>query len=135
MIAGTRENGSPCPTPLVAGKVGAERSPVFDNVGGVSLEIEPSISKRGRKTSMRDKLSGELGVEGVVGLVVIVADHGRIQTMEEGMFQVTLRIPGCFHGLSACNATAATAEVRMSDGGKPRLHHVEPRARLDAVHG
>ena len=104
----------------------------FNGPDRVGMEVIPGVSQVFGHASIDHHVMGKTWVEGVKEFIIVIRDHGRVEFMEDRVFEVALGIPGDLQGFSSSNSSR---QVRMGYFLEPRFELLVEGARLNPVTG
>ena len=104
----------------------------FNGSDRVGMEVIPGVSQVFRHASMDHHVMGKTWVKRVKEFIVVIRDHGRVEFMEDRVFEVALGIPGDLQGLSSSDSSR---KVRMGYFFDPRFELLVEGTRFNPVAG
>ena len=104
----------------------------FNGPDCVGMEIIPGVSQVFGHASIDHHIMGKAWVEGVKEFIVVIRDHGRVEFMEDRVFEVALGIPGDLQGLSFGDSSR---KVRMGNFFDPRFELLVESTSFNPIAG
>ena len=90
----------------------------FNGPDCVGMEIIPGVRQVFGHAGIDHHIMGKTWIEGVKEFIVVIRDHGRVELVEERVFEVALGIPGNLQGFSSSDSFR---KVRVGNFFDPRF--------------